>query len=294
MNDTITSAAPVTDADVAFYEEHGWHIADDVFTDAEIDALMDAAERYWAGERDTELDLSHLGAHLDWKPGDDDKLRLNDFAAQQLSALGDTVLKPRLGQIAAGLARTSEVRLFNSSLIYKPPGPAVVGWHNDKAYWPTCSSTNMLTAWIPLHDCPEEMGPLTMLDGSHRWPTDGALERLRKGKTFLSPDPEQVAADLRSVGLGFDERRMALRRGQVSFHHCLTFHGSAPNVSDRPRIVLVLHLQDADNAYVPAVAEDGEPLVYKHDPIARRDAEGRPDYTDPVLCPRLWPPRDGG
>lgn len=294
MSRTAASAADhATDADVAFFREHGWFVADDVFSDADLDALTEAAERYWAGERDVELDLGHLGAHLDWRPGDDERLRLNDYAAQQLTAIGDVAFSPRVGAIAARLADTSEIRLFNSSLIRKPPGPAVVGWHTDQAYWPTCSSSNMLTAWIPLHDVPEELGPISVIDGSHRWPSSEPLDRLRQGRTFLSSDPERVAEELREHGLGFDERRLALRRGQVSFHHCRTFHGSAPNRSDRPRLVLVLHLQDADNHYVPATDDDGEPLVYKHDAIARRDEHGQPDYTDPLLCPRLWPPRDG-
>lgn len=278
----------ITGADVEFYRRHGWWVCDDLFSGDEIDELVDAAERYWAGERDHALDLSHLGDHLDWRPGQGRELRLNDYAAQQLDAIGQVVLAPKVGRIAASLAESSEIRLFNSELIYKPPGPTV-GWHVDKAYWPTCTSRNMLTAWIPLHDCPAEMGPLSVIDGSHLWPETEEIRRLRQGKTFLAPDAEQMMVELRRHAPDCSERQLALRRGQVSFHHCLTFHGSSPNLTDRPRLVVVLHLQDAQNRYEPAVENGGEPAEYKHDPIARKDERGLPDYADPLLCPRLWP-----
>ena len=42
--------------------------------------------------------------------------------------------------------------------------------HADHAYWGTCSSQRLLTAWIPFHDVDEESGTLAVLDGSHRWP----------------------------------------------------------------------------------------------------------------------------
>lgn len=277
----------VTGSDVESYRRNGWWVCDDLFSDDEMDELLEAAERYWGGERDRPLDLSHLGDHLDWRPGQKDEMRLNDYAAQQSTAIGRVVLAPKVGRVASSLAGSTEIRLFNSELIYKPPGPTV-GWHVDKAYWPTCTSTNMLTAWIPLHDCPVEMGPLSVIGGSHLWPETERVRRLRQGKTFFGSDSEQMMAELCRCDPDCEERQLALRRGQVSFHHCLTFHGSAPNLTDWPRLVIVLHLQDGPNRYRPA-ADAGDPREYKHDRIARRDERGLPDYADPLLCPRLWP-----
>lgn len=278
----------ITGSDVEFYHRHGWWVCDDLFSEDEISELMEAAERYWAGERDNALDLGHLGDHLDWRPGQDDQLRLNDYAAQQLDAIGRVVLAPKVGRIASSLAGSPEIRLFNSELIYKPPGPTV-GWHVDKAYWPTCTSKNMLTAWIPLHDCPVDMGPLSVIDGSHLWRETEQIRRLRQGKTFLASDREQMMAELRQYAPKCRERQLALRLGQVSFHHCLTFHGSSGNLTDRPRLAVVLHLQDGPNRYRPATDDGGKPVEYKHDRIARKDGGGLPDYADPILCPRLWP-----
>ncbi|HZB49998.1 MAG TPA: hypothetical protein VE547_12975 [Mycobacteriales bacterium] len=53
---------------------------------------------------------------------------------------------------------------------------------------------------------------------------------------------------------------------------------------------LTAHLQDGANRWRPALATDGTPVAYQHDHQVRRDAAGEPDYTDPRLCPVVWPP----
>ncbi len=81
--------------------------------------------------------------------------------------------KPLIGAVAAALARADAIRVFQSTLIYKPPVATeptnVVPWHFDKHYWSPSTSDRMLTAFIPFHECDEEMGTITMIDGSHRW-----------------------------------------------------------------------------------------------------------------------------
>lgn len=76
-----------------------------------------------------------------------------------------------------------------------------------------------------------------------------------------------------------------LRRGQVSFHHCRTIHGSGPNRSGQPRRSLAVHLQPDDNRFESAAPAAG----HRNDDLCRRTATGEPDYTDPELFPRLWP-----
>jgi ectoine hydroxylase-related dioxygenase (phytanoyl-CoA dioxygenase family) len=63
--------------------------------------------------------------------------------------------------------------------------------------------------------------------------------------------------------------------GGVSFHHCLTFHGSEANTSDRSRCSVAVHLRTEavepiagdesyyvshldDTAYAPVIYEAGE------------------------------------
>jgi hypothetical protein len=81
---------------------------------------------------------------------------------------------------------------------------------------------------------------------------------------------------------------MIIPKGHMSFHHCRIYHGSASNISDRPRRAVSLHLQDGENAYRPYALSTGEALAYNHDVLVRRLPDGRPDYADPQFCPALW------
>ena len=82
------------------------------------------------------------------------------------------------------------------------------------------------------------------------------------------------------------ERRGAvprMRRGQVSFHHCRTVHGSSANRSTSARRALAIHLQPTTNRWRPGASHPNDTLV-RTDPTI----DG-PDYTDPAIQPLLWP-----
>jgi hypothetical protein len=236
-----------SDEDVAFYRTHGWYIAPKVLSDAVIDEAVRGAERHWAGERDWPLPITE--GFKEWKPGDPDTIRVGEIIALQNREIRSLIEQPMIGAIAARLAGTDEIRLWESELIQKPPQAsdpnAAIGWHTDRAYWMTCTSEQMLTALITFHDCPKEMGPLMVVDGSHHWP-ELEHDRLRE---FLNPD--LIGAEERLVKEQADARKvsMALEKGQVSFHNSLTLHASDFNLSDRPRLSLALHLQDGENRY---------------------------------------------
>ena len=231
--------------------------------------------------------------YLSWTPDQAARrLAKDDYVLQQSDALRRIGMAGRLGAIAARLAETDEIRLFSSSLISKPPlvsdDAAKVGWHVDRAYWQTCTSDKMLTAWIPLHDCDAEMGTITMVDGSHRWSSNPDVEALRAATTFISDDIAAIEQRLAKLGLEIVRVPMSLTKGQVSFHSCLTFHGSGDNRAQTARVSLTVHLQDEHNSYREAYKRNGDPVVHNTDLLVRRLADGRPDYGDPDICPVLW------
>ncbi|MEU9992645.1 phytanoyl-CoA dioxygenase family protein [Streptomyces sp. NPDC048045] len=282
-----------TDEEVRDYAEHGWYLSRKLFTDDEIDMLTAASDRFYAGHRDRTLPVRPPRLAY-WTPGDGDVQRHHDYVHYEDDRIAAILRKPLIGAVAARLAQAEEIRVFQATMIYKPPRPDeasnVVPWHFDKHYWATCSSQRMLTAFVPFHDCGDEMGTITMIDGSHRWRETGGRDSATRH--FAERDRCELEAMLeenaRHNGAEVLKVPMRIPRGHVSFHHCRTYHGSGANVSGWPRRAISLHLQDGANTYVRHELSDGAEVVYNHDVLVRRTADGRPDYADPVFCPTLW------
>ena len=194
-----------------------------------------------------------------------------------------SALSPVIGAIASRLAGAAAIRLWDDQLVWKEPvdddTTGVVGWHTDRAYWMTCTSEDMLTAWIPFHDCPAEMGPLMVLDGSHRW------EGTDQMRSFKNRNLADVGVPIPVQDVKELIRAMALLKGQMSFHHCRTVHGSATNRGSRPRVSLAVHLQDGANHWRPFCNVNGSRLELANDRMTQRHPDGTPDYSDPALFP---------
>jgi hypothetical protein len=282
-----------SDSDVEFFAQHGWYLSKKLLTDDEVGELAAASERYYGGERDRRLPRRPPRLAY-WDPSKGDVQRHNDYVHYEHDGLARVLRKPLIGAVAAALARAAEIRVFQSTLIYKPPIAGeptnVVPWHFDKHYWSTSTSDNMLTAFIPFHDCGEEMGTITMIDGSHRWREVG------RNDTMTRHFAERDASDLEHVlaeNAAYNNTEvvkvpMIIPSGHMSFHHCRTYHGSGTNRSPRPRRAISLHLQDGANAYREFVLSTGEVLAYNHDMLVQRLPDGRPDYSDPDFCPVVW------
>jgi hypothetical protein len=286
-----------TDAEVQAYRERGWFLTKKLLTDAEVDELVAASERFYAGERDRVLP-SRPAKLAYWEPSRGDVQRHNDYIHYESAAIARILRKPLIGAVAARLAETSEIRIWQSTLIYKPPiadEPSnVVPWHFDRHYWQSCTSERMLTAFIPFHDCDEEMGTITYVDGSHLWKEIGNNDTT--SRHFAERDRSELEQMLAENAAYNDAEvskiPMIIPKGHMSFHHCRTYHGSPGNRSDRPRRAVSFHLQDGENEYRRYLLNDGTPVVYNHDSLVRRTADGRPDYADPEFCPVLWRARD--
>jgi ectoine hydroxylase-related dioxygenase (phytanoyl-CoA dioxygenase family) len=284
-----------TDEDVAHYEEHGWYLSKKLLTDEEADELAEASERYYAGERSRTLPLRPPRLAY-WEPGHGAVQRHNDYVHFESDPIARILRKPLIGAVAARLAGAQGIRLFQSTLIYKPPVPDepsnIVPWHFDKHYWATSTSERMLTAFIPFHDCGPQMGTITMVDGSHLWKEIGREDSMTKHFAERDKsDLERVLAENAAFNNAEVRKvQMQIPKGHMSFHHCRTYHGSGPNRSDRPRRAVSLHLQDAANEYRRFELSDGSTVAYNHDALVRRLPDGRPDYADPEYCPVIWSP----
>ncbi|BAZ45465.1 putative phytanoyl-CoA dioxygenase [Chondrocystis sp. NIES-4102] len=275
-----------TEEDVQFYEEHGWYISAPVIPESIIDSAIAGSEAFYRGERDATLSVDT--GYSNWKPEDGDIIRNNEFVSLQKKELKQLALQPIIGAIAAKLTRSDEIRLLDDQLVYKPafksgdPISTAVGWHSDRAYWATCSSDKLLTAWIPFHDCDEDRSPLVVLDKSHKW------SNLKDMRHFNNPHLNDLTEQFQSEGKKVVKIPMTLKKGQLSFHNCWTIHGSYPNRSPLHRQALAVHLQDKDNHYRPYTNHQGKEIHIFDEQLCRRLPNGDPDFSDPDVFPIIW------
>jgi ectoine hydroxylase-related dioxygenase (phytanoyl-CoA dioxygenase family) len=183
-----------------------------------------------------------------------------------------------LGDAAAQLLDTSEVRLFYDQCFYKEPkigGP--VPCHQDYDYWRHISTPNMITAWMAITKVTRETGCIYVIPGSHNW---GLVDRF--GTNILKdPDPEvMLKKDLD------DEQKkkiirvpLILEPGDVSFHHSLIVHCSYPNTSNLTRLGYIHRYIPADARYV-----ESRDLHKSHE-IDVRDGE----LVNTANFPLVWP-----
>jgi hypothetical protein len=275
-----------SEKDVCFYEEHGWYISPPVIPEAVIDIAIAGSEAFYRGERDSTLKVDT--GYSNWQPEDGDITRNNEFVSLQKKELKQLAMQPIIGAIAARLTRTNQIRILDDQLVYKPPfkngcqASTAVGWHSDRAYWSTCSSDRLLTAWIPFHDCDETRSPLVVLDQSHKW------SDLKDVRHFNNPDLTSLTEQFQAQGKTVFKIPMTLKKGQMSFHNCWTIHGSYPNRSQQHRNSLAVHLQDGDNHYQHYINHQGEEIHIFDEQLCRRLPNGDPDFSDPDVFPVIW------
>jgi hypothetical protein len=282
--DTLNSSI-LNASEVEFYQEHGWLLTRPVLSESLLETARLGLEQHWTGHRDRVL--PEAGKQFaDWMPGTGDGTRNNEYLSLQNRMVSELAWSPVIGEIAATAAQADGIRLFDDQVVYKPGGQtsSIVGWHVDGDYWGTCSSRKMLTAWIPLHDCPEELGPLVVLDGSHKW--SHLLDR--SAFSFHRTDMESLRGFIEALGFEFKPVVLSMKQGQFSLHNCRTIHGSYPNRGSSPRIALAVHMQDTANRYQPAFRPDGRPVQLFNDVICRKADNGSPDYSDDSIFPLMW------
>lgn len=97
------------------------------------------------------------------------------------------------------------------------------------------------TVWIPLHDCPTNVGPLRVVEGSHR------LGYLRHEDENLHVPEIPQDAEMQGDWVGGP-----IHAGDVLIFHSMTVHAASPNLSNQLRISLDCRFQDYSRVFNPA------------------------------------------
>lgn len=221
-------------------------------------------------------------------PGESAKMYSDLSMARRIPAFEEFVWRSPAAEIAARLARSTQMTFFSDAMWVKESGASrKTPWHHDQPYYQV-DGQQIVLVWLAL-DPVDRATCLEFLPGSHRWDKFVLPERVNGGsyegyeappddKWIKPPDIEALRADGRI--LGWD-----LEPGDAICFHGMTLHGAPGNASGNPRRAITTIWCGDDVRFV------------------ERPGEMQPRFEghglkpgDPLTCemfPQVWPPREG-
>jgi nitrite reductase/ring-hydroxylating ferredoxin subunit/ectoine hydroxylase-related dioxygenase (phytanoyl-CoA dioxygenase family) len=241
---------PVTDTEVAFFEQNGWVFLPGLVKPELCRAALEEGKRR----------LAHLVNNTGVEVVDPlEKRATVGIAGAEEGTVNDIKIwvewrgatraarDPYFSRIAASklmganvrrlFRRDKPVRIFHDMFTCKRPdqGSAPTSWHQDNPNFPM--DRNALTIWVALDEITPDMGPVQHLSGSHRC---GMLGDVPKSRMDLLDEYPDLARFPISPA-------HHMKPGDATVHHGLVVHGAGANMTSRPRWNYI-------TAYVPADA----------------------------------------
>jgi ectoine hydroxylase-related dioxygenase (phytanoyl-CoA dioxygenase family) len=207
-----------------------------------------AAERFAPLFRG-EFETGAMPDEWNWREGrDSDHLTrqiCNGWKSDRVVA--SIVLGADIGRACAELMGWPGARLNQDNVLWKPPGAAALGHHQDASYESWVVPREMATCWMTLDATSADGGTIEYVRGSHRWGLSPPISQ------FHAPADHQV--DMRraaaAAGVEPDVVRIECAAGSGVLHHGRTWHGSAANRSNQPRRSLVAHCMSSEARFHP-------------------------------------------
>ncbi|MDQ3381718.1 MAG: phytanoyl-CoA dioxygenase family protein [Actinomycetota bacterium] len=232
------SIRTLTSEQVEAFERDGFLIVEEgLVSESALELLRERYLRLFDGEYETGIRPDEVN----WVPGRDpeDRTRQLCNAWKSDSVVAAQVLSEKTARLAAQLMGYRGIRILQDNVLWKPPGTKAIGFHQDSSYADYLVPSEMVTCWLALHDTEASAGPLEFVRGSNHWPKTPpertqfhAPDDWLAGPRAAAPEGEQV-----------ETVPVVVKAGGGSFHHGLTWHGSAPNESKTvSRMALVSHL----------------------------------------------------
>ena len=225
----------LTKAQIEEYHDVGAIVVPDVLTQAEVQTLSDVTDGFVLRARGltshTEIyDLED--SHSASKP----RVRRIKAAHLHDPAYASLTRHPKIIAVLRALWGP-DIRFDTAKLNMKCAGyGAPVEWHQDWAFYPH-TNDDLAAVGVMFDDMAMENGPLMIIPGSHKGPT---FDHHADGVFCGAMDPARRDVD--------HSKAVALtgKAGSITVHHVRAVHGSAPNVSDRDRRLLLFQFRAAD------------------------------------------------
>lgn len=230
------SKGPVKNEDLTFYEENGYLLFKNLFSEEEVRFMKEELVQVMEANRHCETD------EVIKEAGSNDvrsvfEVHKNSDFFKRLSE------NDRLVAVAQQLLGSS-VYITQSRINFKPgfKGKEFY-WHSDFETWHVedgMPNMRAVSCSIILTDNHEYNGPLMLIPGSHKWyiscagetPADNYKNSLKKQELGV-PDNDSLKWLVDQAGGRIDTATGPA--GSVLFFECNTMHGSGGNISPFPR-----------------------------------------------------------
>lgn len=273
--------ANVSSANVEFYKEYGYLIAEQLLSDDEIDELRRETAEIFKGSR------GHVDGMVDAENLTNDEI-LKKYVAIHFPHKISAVIKryinhKKITDVLANIV-SPNVKCMQSMLFVKAPGKAGQSWHQDEYYIPT-RDKSLIGAWIAIDNATIDNGCLWIIPGSNK--LGYIMKRV--------PNGSNEYADVDTVDVsGFAKENIIpveVKSGSVIFFNGYTLHSSLKNkTTDCFRTALVNHYMsaesmlpwDQDGKFEPTEDLRDIMMVSGKDPYAYK---GISDMNKPYLRP---------
>jgi hypothetical protein len=223
----------------AFFKDHGWLVLRGVVSDQNLIRVIktfDCATPLFDSSEDFPCD--EQGKSIWQMPG---------ICSQNEALLAH--IYSGLGEFVADLLCANRIQLLQDTLIVKPAGiGAAIELHQDYTYTGYLDPPNAVSIRLSLTASTIESGCMYVIDRSHQWGLQGNMSVF--SKQLQQSVADRLPAELRAQ-VAKDRIPLELNEGDVSIHHCLTYHGSFENSSDKVQKTIVAHVFDGNCKLVP-------------------------------------------
>jgi ectoine hydroxylase-related dioxygenase (phytanoyl-CoA dioxygenase family) len=256
----------LTQEQINFFHTSGFVNGGQVLNDNEVDLLRSEIERVIENDKKTDVPQPVLLRNLSGNDNAPVWQIVNIWEASE--PFNKLISHQFIVEGLAQLTNATTLRIWHDQIQYKPAQIGGVNmWHQDAPFWPILAPMTEVTAWVALDDVDESNGCMSMVPGSHTW--GNHIDFLNSFKSYEDMPTEYQGHKIEIV-------RCPVKKGEVHYHHALTWHGSHANTSGRPRRAIALHYMTQDTRYVASgehvmkqfvEVTDGEIMQGKHFPV---------------------------
>ena len=182
-------------------------------------------------------DLERAEAHLG-SPLPKAEMKWRGAAYTYLPWVNELVRHPRILDIVEDVIGPDILVFWSTFFIKEPGSPTFAAWHQDATYF-GLDPYEHVTAWVALSDASREAGCMEVVS------SQGAPRQLHHAAARLA---NSINGAGQVIVEPIDEAKavaMTLRAGELSLHHTLCPHRSAPNRASHRRVGLGI-------SYIPA------------------------------------------